>query len=284
MIRTYRQYRTPSRAVTWRRSSRAGWAADGRAGPGLIGRTWELTLDLLDARPLPEARRVLRLLASLADAPVPFELLLYPATLATSPPFQDITGSQIWHALKALDDFGLIDMDTSGPGPAAIRVARLHPLVRDTSRPAAEPERLAYLELSAKMLQRAADDETTGEPENPLAWPAWQLLAPHIAAVSDRLRWSQTVRTTRWERQRSQRTWRPAIRQCKDFTLRPRLGSGTYWWPGCGCLAPITRTHWPPGIRSRWKRPGGALMPQPKPSTGTYWRPAGRKALTTRTR
>ena len=47
---------------------------------GLIGRTWELTLDLLDARPLPEARQVLRLLACLADAPVPYQLLLHPAT------------------------------------------------------------------------------------------------------------------------------------------------------------------------------------------------------------
>ena len=189
VIRTYRQYRDALQGGDLETVFPApGGQLTAEQARGLIGRTWELTLDLLDARPLPEARRVLRLLASLADAPVPFELLLYPATLATSPPFQDITGSQIWHALKALDDFGLIDMDTSGPGPAAIRVARLHPLVRDTSRPAAGPERLAYLELSAKMLQRAADDETTGEPENPLAWPAWQLLAPHIAAVSDRLR------------------------------------------------------------------------------------------------
>jgi len=189
VIRTYRQYRDALQGGDLETVFPApGGQLTAEQARGLIGRTWELTLDLLDARPLPEARRVLRLLASLADAPVPFELLLHPATLATSPPFQDITGSQIWHALKALDDFGLIDMDTSGPSPAAIRVARLHPLVRHTSRPAAGPERLAYLELSAKMLQRAADDETTGEPENPLAWPAWQLLAPHIAAVFDRLR------------------------------------------------------------------------------------------------
>ena len=189
VIRTYRQYQDALQGgdleIVFPEPGGQLTAEQARA---LIGRTWELTLDLLDARQLPEARWVLRLLASLANAPVPVELLLHPATLAASQPLRYITGSRLWQALQALDDFGLIDLDTSGPDGAAIRVAGLHPLVCDTSRPAAGPERLAYLELAAKMLQRAADDEDPGAPENPLAWPAWQLLAPHIAAVFDRLR------------------------------------------------------------------------------------------------
>jgi NB-ARC domain/Tetratricopeptide repeat len=152
---------------------------------GLIGRTWELTLDLLDARPLTEARQVLRLLACLADAPVPYQLL-HPGTLAASPPLRDITGSRLWQALRALADFGLLDLDTGGQLPAAVPVARLHPLVRDTSRPPAGPQRLAFVELAARLLQRAAAKET-GLPEDPQMWPAWQLLAPHSAVVFDDL-------------------------------------------------------------------------------------------------
>jgi hypothetical protein len=148
---------------------------------GLIGRTWELTLDLLDARPLPEARQVLRLLASFADAPVPYQLLLHPGKLAAFPPLRDISGSRLWQALQALDNFGLIDLDTGAQGPAAVPTARLHPLVRDTSHPAAGPERLAFLELAAQLLRAAAED--TGLPEDPAMRPVWQLLVPHTAVV-----------------------------------------------------------------------------------------------------
>jgi Tetratricopeptide repeat/NB-ARC domain len=153
---------------------------------GLVGRTWDLTLDLLDARPLPEARRVLRLLASFADAPVPYELL-HPDTLAASRLLRDITGSRLWQALKALVDFGLIDLDTSGQGPAAVQVVRLHPLVRDTSRPAPGPERLAFLELAARLLRRASASGEIGTPRDPQTWPAWQLLVAHSVVVFDSL-------------------------------------------------------------------------------------------------
>ena len=153
---------------------------------GLIGQTWELTLDLLDARPLPEARQMLRLLACLADAPVPYELLLHPATMAASAPLRDITGPRLWQALKALDDFGLLDLDSAAQA-APIPVARLHPLVRDTSRPVPGAERLAFAELAARLLKRAAAAEETGLPEDPQMWPAWQLLAPHSAAVLETL-------------------------------------------------------------------------------------------------
>jgi hypothetical protein len=78
---------------------------------GLIGRTWDLTLDLLETRQLPETRPILRLLASMADAPVPHELLLDPAILADSPLFPGITGPRLWQALQALAGFGLIDPD-----------------------------------------------------------------------------------------------------------------------------------------------------------------------------
>jgi hypothetical protein len=149
---------------------------------GLIGRTWELTLDLLDARPLPEARQVLRLLACFADAPIPYQLLLHPATLAAFPLLRDIAGSRLWQALRALDDFGLIDLGTSSQ-TLVVPVARIHPLVHDTSRPSAEQGRMAFVGLAAQLLKRAATAEEAGLPETLSQWPIWHLLAPHCAAV-----------------------------------------------------------------------------------------------------
>ena len=185
MICTYRQYRD---ALHGGDLAALFPVPDGQLtaeqARGLIGRTWELTLDLLDARPLPEARQVLRLLASVADAPVPYQLLLHPGTLAAFPPLRDISGPRLWQALKALDNFGLIDLDTGAQGPAVVPAARLHPLVRDTSRPAAGLERLAFLELAARLLRRAAAAaEETGVPEDPAMRPVWQLLVPHSAVV-----------------------------------------------------------------------------------------------------
>ena len=137
VIRSYRQYRDAIQAGDLGTVFPApGGQLTAEQARGLIGRTWDLTLDLLDARPLPEARRVLRLLASFADAPVPYELLLHPDTLAASAPLRDITGSRLWHALKALDDFGLIDLDTSGPARPR---SRSRGCTRWSATPAARP-------------------------------------------------------------------------------------------------------------------------------------------------
>lgn len=79
-------------------------------------------------------------------------------------------------------------MSVSHEAPGAITVARLHPLVRDTSRSGARPdERMADLSVAARLLQRAADADETGLPEDPSMWPAWQLLTLHTADVADRL-------------------------------------------------------------------------------------------------
>ncbi len=154
---------------------------------GVIGRTWDLTLDLLAARHIPEARRMLRLLACLADAPVPYELLLDPVTIGGSPLLEGMTGPRLWQVLQTLAGFGLIDLTGSdGAKPAVIRV---HPLVRDTSRPGqSDPDGPAgYLALAAELLRRAAASGETGLPEDPSTWPLWQALAPHALYVFDTL-------------------------------------------------------------------------------------------------
>ena len=78
---------------------------------------------------------------------------------------RDITGSRLWQALRALNDFGLIDLDDSDQGSAAVPVARLHPLIRDTSRPATGPDHLVFLELAAELLGRAARPKRLAYPK-----------------------------------------------------------------------------------------------------------------------
>jgi plasmid stability protein len=184
VIRTYQQYRETieTRGLTAAFPPPSGDITPEQARE-LIGATWDLTLDLLDARQLPETRPILGLLATLADAPIPYQLLLNPATMAASPLFHGLTGSRLWQALQALDNAGLLDLNTSLE-PGEIPVARLHPLIRDTSHPAAtDVNHLAYLELAARLLEQATAAEETGRPEDPPMWPAWQQLTPHAAHV-----------------------------------------------------------------------------------------------------
>jgi len=177
VIRTYRQYREALDGGKFPAPSAELTQDQARE---LIARTWDLTLDLLDARQVPEARRLLRLLATFADAPIPYELLLHPDTMAASPLFEAITGPRLWQVLQALDGFGLIDLDADGD----VAVARLHPLVRDASQ-VADEQSPAYAALASGLLERAASAPETGLPEDPPVWPLWQLLAPHAIHVFD---------------------------------------------------------------------------------------------------
>jgi tetratricopeptide (TPR) repeat protein len=156
-------------------------------GRQLIGRTWELSLDLLASRGQPGASRLLRLLATFAGAPVPYELLLDADIMAASPLFTGVTGVLIWQSLKGLYGIGLIDIQAAQDAKHA--TCTLHPLVRDMigRRPdAGEQTRLAYLDLVARLLYGAAQ-RVPYVPEEPPAWPYWQALAAHATQVRDTL-------------------------------------------------------------------------------------------------
>ena len=136
---------------------------------------------------MPEAGRVLRLLACLADAPIHYEMLLDPGTLGASPLLEGISGRRVWQVLETLVGFGLIDLiDSNGENLASIR---LHPLVRDTSRPddSNPDERKAYLMLAAELLHHAATTETIGLPEDPASWPKWEVLVIHVIHIFNTL-------------------------------------------------------------------------------------------------
>jgi NB-ARC domain len=138
----------------------------------MIGRTWDLTLDLLAARQMPEARHVLPVLACLGDAPIPCELLDV-NTLRDSPLLEGITESRLRDVLKTLAGFGLIDMIPAvGANPPVIC---LHPLVCDTSRPSpsnSNPHELEmYRTLFGELINRYYDAEITRRSEDPSAGP-----------------------------------------------------------------------------------------------------------------
>ncbi|MBG0564896.1 tetratricopeptide repeat protein [Actinoplanes aureus] len=146
---------------------------------GVIGRTWELSLDLLAGRGLGAGRPLLRLLAGLADAPIPYERVLDAAVLAGSEPFAGLDEARLRELLQALAGLSLIDLETRGTPPARRPLTvRLHPLVRDTAR---TPDSLG---LAVELVGRAASDEIAGRPEDPAGWPLWQLLDPHLTHLS----------------------------------------------------------------------------------------------------
>ena len=93
-----------------------GGAVMGSTAPP-IGQTWELSLDLLERRGIDPARRLMRLLSCLGEAPVPFLCLLRPDRLASSELLAGLTADRLSAALLALGDLGLIRVSRGPRGP-----------------------------------------------------------------------------------------------------------------------------------------------------------------------
>src|SRR6266536_1211796 len=150
-----------------------------------ITATWEMSLDLLAARGLPESRPLLRLLACFGESPMPYPVLLEPSVLARSPLFRGLPKPRLGQLLRALRDVGLLDFhdDVTNDG-AVVRTAVLHILVRATNRTHGDiPERFdAYRSLLVELLNHAVKDL---EPEDPKTWGVWQALAPHCPSPFD---------------------------------------------------------------------------------------------------
>jgi tetratricopeptide repeat protein/NB-ARC domain-containing protein len=137
-----------------------------------LDRTWELSLDLLDSRGLPEARTLLRLLALLADVPIP-TAVIDPAVLAGSPLLADADADHLGALLQALDGVGLLTVESG--------TVRLHPLIRDTGRHHLHDsgQFSVHLALAARLLDHGA----VGDPSEPANRPAWQALTPHVVQL-----------------------------------------------------------------------------------------------------
>ncbi|WP_422741136.1 tetratricopeptide repeat protein [Micromonospora sp. WMMD754] len=143
---------------------------------GLVSRTWELSLSLLDGRGMPEARTLLRLMATFADAPIPTTVLDWTA-MGASPLFAGLGPDALRSSLRALAGLGLVGLDENQVDQSVGRTVHLHPLIRDTSNHHAHlaGHSDAYLTLAVTLLAGPAQ----GDPDDSRQWPRWRAVTPH---------------------------------------------------------------------------------------------------------
>jgi hypothetical protein len=174
-----------SRGVTAVFDHPAGVSSDAAARQ-VIDRTWELSLDLLAQRGLVQARTLLRLLAVLADSPIPYQLL-DPAVMTNSSFFPDLDQPRLRGLLQALGGVGLVDLNRADPAPENTAhqhtvggTLRLHPLIRDTSRHHLDQsaQTAATVALAATLLHHLVVN-APDPPEQPTSWPTWRQLTSH---------------------------------------------------------------------------------------------------------
>ncbi len=150
------------------------WSSAERRHRELLGRTWELSLDLLQDRGQSMARPCLRLLACLAVAPIPIEVL-NAEVLAASTLFAGIVPVQLWRLLTDLDKVGLIEL--------ADKTVILHPVVRDTNLHQQDliEHRTEYLDRCLALLDIATRDVDLADPQG---WPRVLALVPHCREIA----------------------------------------------------------------------------------------------------
>ncbi|NYV75444.1 helix-turn-helix domain-containing protein [Streptomyces sp. UH6] len=166
----------------------------------LVGRTWELSLDLLEEQRLPEARLLMRLLSCGAPSPFPVALLHSEALPAAEDVFPAersrrtgeggaaLDPGRADRALEALIDLSLVDVVDVGPhgsdveqNPVPCLVSHRLVLEANALRLADGPvaDRLAIWRAVARILEEGA----ALPPEQPANWSWWRLLAPHVGAA-----------------------------------------------------------------------------------------------------
>lgn len=157
----------------------------------LVGRTWELSLDLLEEQQLPEARSLMRMLSCCASAPFPVELLDPEVLAEAGGNLRTRLGAdpeRADRALEALVDLSLIDVVDIGPvsptgewEPVPCLVSHRLVLEANALRLADRPawERMAIWRATARILEQGS----APAPEYPGNWHWWRLLAPHVVAA-----------------------------------------------------------------------------------------------------
>jgi Tetratricopeptide repeat/NB-ARC domain len=135
----------------------------------LVGRTWQLTLDALQARGLPEATALLRLLARFAAEPLPLSVLNRPEIDGVLPRARSET------ALRALLDHSLTELVDIG-----VRCVQSHGVLLDSIAAATPSRALPGLDTTAVQLLSAA---LPAVPDAGPYDPRLRLLAPHVLAL-----------------------------------------------------------------------------------------------------
>ncbi|MBK8078062.1 MAG: tetratricopeptide repeat protein [Kineosporiaceae bacterium] len=148
----------------------------------LFARTWEISLDQLQKTGQAHARALLLLICCFGDAPLPYELVLTPSTLATTNRFEGITPAHLTRTLTSLHNLGLIALtptdDTRTP-PRAATLA-LHPVIRTAARSHTDltgADGNTYWRLATQLLLDAAEDLGAHTDST----QAWSQLSAHAA-------------------------------------------------------------------------------------------------------
>ncbi|MEV4178786.1 tetratricopeptide repeat protein [Nonomuraea sp. NPDC049709] len=141
--------------------------ARGADGERTIARIWRLTLDQLAATPL--TGHLLRVLAWYGAEPIPRRLL----DALTS----DM--AQVWHALGELAAYSMITFDGQ-----AVTVHRLVQAVARTPDADDPHRRCADIDTARDQATDLLDDALPESWEDPMSWPTWRALIPHIEALT----------------------------------------------------------------------------------------------------
>ncbi|MFI8483965.1 tetratricopeptide repeat protein [Streptomyces rubrogriseus] len=162
----------------------AGVRHPDNAGEIRVTATWERSLQLIEDRGLPEARRLMQILACYETTPVPLRTL-EPAVLARSPLLPaDTDALRRDDALEALVDLGLVEERRVPSDRGDIACVKLHRLVAETvaAQTAADEGHSEVWSLAASLLTEAALGAEGFEGE--VAW--WTLVAPHCLRLLSR--------------------------------------------------------------------------------------------------
>lgn len=148
-------------------------------GRSRIGLTWEISLDALERHGLPQARRILRLLARLAPNTVIPGALLDARVIARYGLIAGESKAEVRAGLSGLRRVGLLPNRPGGP-------IVVHPVVADAMLDASgEPEAGQELRAAAAILRARTELPAQAKPDD---WPTWRLLVVHLRALIDRRR------------------------------------------------------------------------------------------------
>lgn len=149
-------------------------------------RIWRLSIDLLERHGAVHAKSLMGVFSRFADAPIPYQLVLHPVTLAESGLFEGLDNVSLQMTVDSLAELGLVDLpvataeaDGSSEFIEQTPIAFIHPLVRFASRhfDSDAQQTASYIGTAAKLLDRAT--QHYADPEDARFWPQLNSLAPH---------------------------------------------------------------------------------------------------------